>query len=125
MDAHVVGDKVEDEPDVGRGERRAETIEGGSAAELRIERAVVDYIVAMGASGARLQNGRSVEVADAERPQIRNDSGGVVEPEGRRELEPVGCERDYGRHQTAPMLQYTPHAGRTLPGSPPQTVRLD
>src|SRR5262249_48335025 len=62
-------------------------------------------------------------MADAERLEIRYQRGRLVEAELRRELEPVGCERDGGQHHPAPMLQNTDQAGNSGPGSPPQIGR--
>ncbi len=62
-------------------------------AELVVDPGVVDHVVAMGAPGCRLEHRRRVDVADAERRQVRHHLGGGVEAEFGLELEPVGGER--------------------------------
>ena len=81
MHAHVVGHEIEDEPDVGLRQRLAQSQERFFAAEFRIERVVVDDVVAMRAAGAGLEKGRSIEMADAECLEVRHDARGVVEAE--------------------------------------------
>ena len=53
---------------------------------------------------------------DAERLQIGNDLGRIVEAEIRGELQPVGCERNGGRHQQPPTRQNTDQGGSTVTG---------
>src|SRR6202035_1173680 len=101
-------------------ERRAQPLEAGLASELRIEFGVIDDVIAMGRALARLHEGRRIEMRNAERLEIGDDSGGVAEIEIRRELHAVGCNRNGGRHQRAPMNQNAPHGGMTSPASPPQ-----
>ena len=50
-----------------------ERVEIGFRADLGIERFVVDDVVAVRAACARLEERRRVEVADAERSEIRDD----------------------------------------------------
>ena len=66
VNPHVVGHEIEDEPDVRPRERRAQTLEGVFAAELGIERIVIDDVIAVAAARARLEKRRRIEVTDAE-----------------------------------------------------------
>jgi hypothetical protein len=67
MHRHVVGDEVEDEAQVGAGERFDQPAEGRLAPELGIELIEIDDVVAVQAAGARLEKGRRVNVADSQR----------------------------------------------------------
>ncbi len=107
MHADMIGDEIEDEAEVMLLQRRAQPLEAGFAAKLRIERGVIDDVVAMGRALARLHEGRGVDMGDAERLQIGNDGSGRVEVEIRRQLQPVGRDRDGRRHQRAPRCQIT------------------
>ena len=85
-------------------ERRGKPRESLVAAELRVEPVVVDDVVAVRAAGPRLEEGRGVEMRDAELLEVGRQRGGVVEAEGLGELQPVGGERHRGRHQAPPLL---------------------
>ncbi|MFK4488705.1 hypothetical protein ABIA45_003783 [Bradyrhizobium sp. USDA 336] len=98
MHADMVGDEIDDEPEIVLLKRLAQPRKAGLAAELGIELAVIDRVVAMGRAFAGLHHRRGVEMRDAQRLEIRNDRGGLVEIEIRGELEPVGRERNGGRH---------------------------
>ena len=106
------------------GERLAQAQERLLAAELGIERVVVDDVVAVRAAGARLEERRGIEMADAERLQIRHDRGGVVEAEARRELQAIGRDRNRGRHHCAPMRpEHRPGREHRVRSAPPQIGR--
>ena len=94
-------------------ERRAQAREAVLAAELRIERVVIDDVVAVRAAGARLQKRRRVEMADAERLEIGHERGGLVEAEVRRELQAIGRDRDR-RAASSPLRcsSNTDHGGK-------------
>ena len=62
-DRHVVGHEIEDQPEAGVLQRGAQPREAFLAAELRIERVVIDDVVAVRAAGARLEERRGVEMA--------------------------------------------------------------
>ena len=85
-DAHVVRHEIKNEAHVGARQRCGEPRESFLAAKLGIEHVVVDDVVAVRRAGACLQERRRVEMADAERLQIRHDRGGFVEAELRRKL---------------------------------------
>ena len=59
----MVGHEVEDEAEAGVLQRRAQSREARFAAELRIERAVIDHVVAVGAARPRREERRGVDVA--------------------------------------------------------------
>lgn len=81
MHADMVGHEIDDEPEIVRLERLAQSCEAGFAAELGIELAVVDGVVAMGRALAGLHHRRSIEVRDPQRLEIGHDRGGLVEVE--------------------------------------------
>ncbi len=92
-DAHVVGHDVEQELQPVALQHVAEADEGLLAAELRVDLAVVDDVVAVHRARPRLVDRRGVDVADAELGEIRDDLGRVVEGEVLVELQPVGRPR--------------------------------
>ena len=63
------------------GQRVGERGESRFAAKFGIERVVIDDVVAVGAAGTRLEERRRIEVADAERFQVRHQRGRGVEAE--------------------------------------------
>ena len=67
-----------------------EADEARLAAELRVDRAVVDDVVAVGRARPRLLQGRGVDVADPEPRQVGHDRLRVREGEVLVELQPVG-----------------------------------
>ena len=105
------------------GEGIAQALERIFAAELGIESVVVDHVIAVGAARSRLEEGRGVEMTDAQRLEIRHERGGGVETEARGQLETVGRDRNGGRHHAAPMLQNTGPRRQLVHGSPPQIGR--
>ena len=94
---HVVGHDVDDDAHAQRRGRVGEPAEALRPAELVVEVAVVDDVVAVGRAGRRLQHGGEVDVRDAEVVQVGQHRGGVVEAELRPQLQPVGPGRDAGR----------------------------
>jgi hypothetical protein len=71
-DAHVIRHHVQDLAHAVRPERRDEAVEVVAVADLRVERGVVDDVVAVPAAGARAQVGRTVHVAHAEPREVRH-----------------------------------------------------
>jgi hypothetical protein len=61
-------------------------------AQLDVDPAVVDDVVAVGRPVRRLQVGRGVEVAHPEAVEVGGHGRDVVEPEGRLELDTVRRE---------------------------------
>src|SRR5207245_5197163 len=80
-DGHVVGDDVEHLPEPGVAQGGAHALMAGGAAELVVDPAVVDDVVAVGGTGRGLAVGRRIEVAHAQAGQVGGDSSGGVEPE--------------------------------------------
>src|SRR5437764_156338 len=111
QDSHVIGDEIEDEPHIRLLERIAEPSESGFAAELGIERTVIDHIVTMRAPRAGLEKGGSVEVTYAERLEIGNGGGCLVKTEPWSELEAIGGERNSRSCHIRAMLQNDLGAG--------------
>src|SRR6185295_15044880 len=86
------------------------------AAELRIERAVIDHVVAVAAARPRREERRGVDVRDAERLEIGHDARGVVEAELLAELQPVGGERQ-SHGATAPRSRHRPPTAAMSPAA--------
>src|SRR5581483_3626486 len=118
--AHVIGDEVEDQTEVVLPESGAETLEAGVAAELRIELCVIDDVVAMTRSLARLGERRGIDMADAERLEIRHDRRGRIEVEIGGQLQAIGRKRDGRRHV---MLRFARTPTRAKAGSRPRRPR--
>ena len=70
-DADVIGHQVEDQAHAALFQRARQTAQIPFAAQLRIKLIVVGDVVAMRASGARLQDGRDIKMGDAQGVQIR------------------------------------------------------
>jgi hypothetical protein len=73
-------------------------------AELRIEARVIGDVVAVHAAGPRLEDRRSVDVADVEPRQIRHGARGVSESEFVIELQAVGGARWFHKHYCGSRL---------------------
>ena len=99
MHADMNGHEVEDQAEIMLFERLAQSFEAGVAAEFGIQPAVIDDVIAVGRALARLHERRGIEMRDAERLQIGNDFGGLVEIEIRGQLQPIGRNRDGRRHR--------------------------
>ena len=74
-------------------QRVGEAQEALLAAELGVDRGVVDDVVAVRRAGPRRVDRRGIDMADAEPRQIGHDRGRVVEGEVLVELQPVGGAR--------------------------------
>ena len=86
-------------PEPGRRAARATSRRrAGLAAELRVDRPVVDHVVAVRGAGRGGQQRRAVEVADAEVGEVVGERGGGVQVEAGPDLHPVGRPRAGGRH---------------------------
>jgi hypothetical protein len=107
-DAHVVRHDVEDEAQAVLAERIGQAQESLLAAELQIDRRMVDDVVAVGGAGPRLVDRRGVEMADPEPREIRNDLRRVVEGEVLVELEPVGGARRGRRERSRARVAAAP-----------------
>ena len=66
----------------------------GLGADLGIDAAVVDHIVAVRAARPRFQEGRGINVAHAELGEVRHERGRVGEAELLVKLQPVGGNRN-------------------------------
>ena len=100
-DAHVVRHDVEDQAEAVRAEGGRHGAEVGLAAELGVEAGRVGDVVAVGAAGARREDRRGVDVADAEVGEVGRERGRVGEAEGRGELQPVGGAEAHGWQRDA------------------------
>src|SRR6516165_5844297 len=77
-DSHVVWDDIEDQPDAMRMERIDERPEIGLCADFRIEAVVIDDVVTMGRTWARLHDRRGVDVTYPEVGKVRHQVNGVA-----------------------------------------------
>jgi hypothetical protein len=100
VDGRVVGHEVEDEAQPGVRGRFAERLEAFAPPQLGAHARQVDRVVPVGGAGRRLGDGREVEVAGAQRLEVRHERFGLGEGKVGRELEAVGgAER--GGHAAA------------------------
>ena len=99
-DGHVVRHDVEHDPEAVLAAGRDHRVEVGLRAELGVEPAVVDDVVAVRRAGRGLQVRRAVQVRHAEVGQVRHDRRRVGEAEARvvvsrrPQLDAVGRHRD-------------------------------
>ena len=112
MHADMIGHEIQNQPEIVLSQCRAQPLKSGFAAKLGIELRVVDDVVAVGRSLARLQEGRGVEMRDAERLQIGHDIGGGFEVEIGGELQAVSRDRDRRRHIVIRCASAPTMAGR-------------
>src|SRR5688572_7585598 len=70
-------------------ERSDEALEIVTAADLRVQRPVIDDVVAVRAAWARAQVGRAIHVTHAERSEVRDQRGCVGECESAIHLHAV------------------------------------
>ncbi len=120
-DADVVGHEVENQSQIGPRQGLRQPCECRLAAEFRIERIVVDDVVAVRAPGTRFQKRRGIEMADAERLEIGHEIRRGIEAEAGGKLQPIGRSRNIGRHHA--RLQNTVHGGSSGGAAPPQMAR--
>src|SRR5260370_21553083 len=119
MHADMVGHEIENQPEIVLLERPAQPLKTVFAAEFRIERGVIDDVVAMGRTLARLHEGRRIEMRDAKRFEVGDDGSGGIEVEVCRHLHAPGRDRNRPRHQPPSGYQNTDHgATRSLRFSP-------
>ena len=88
--AHVVGHDVHQQLQVMPVERGAEILEIGLGADLRVDLARVDHVVAMRAAGPGLQEGRGIHMADAQALEVGQQGLGLLEAQAGVQLQPVG-----------------------------------
>src|SRR5262249_28530051 len=110
---HVVGDDVEQQSDLVPLKVVVQPGEVVFRSELRIERRRINDVVSVRASLARLEDRRSVEIADAELSKVWNDSRRIRESEAGVELHAIGRAR-YAIHpprllqRERPLVKCTP-----------------
>ncbi len=96
-DGHVVGDYVQDQPHAFPAQRLDQAAQGRFAAQFGIDTRGVDDVVAMHRAGTRREQGRGIEVADAETGEVADQLGGVIESEVAVELQPQGRAERFHR----------------------------
>jgi hypothetical protein len=105
MHRHVVRHEIQDQPEIGVGERLRHARKPLLAAEFRIELAMIDDVIAMRAASAGLEEWRGVKMADAKIAKIGREPRGVIEAEILGQLHAIGGERNVERHQRSPAIQ--------------------
>ena len=80
-DAHVVGDDVHDEAHAALLQRRRQRVQVAVRADLGVQARMVDDVVAVHAAGPRDQEGRGVDVRDAQGVQVVDQRGCIAEVE--------------------------------------------
>jgi hypothetical protein len=85
----VVGHDVEDLAEARLPESAGHPGVPGGAAQLVVEQARVDHVVAVGASPDRLQIRGAVHVGDTEVGQVGTDAGDVIKAESGVQMDPV------------------------------------
>ena len=93
-DSHVVRHHVYDLAHPMLMQAGHESVEFFARADLRVQRLVIDDVVAVFAPGSRAQVRRAVDVADTKVCQIGYDSDGIPEAEAGMKLQPVGGARN-------------------------------
>ena len=96
-DRHVVRHDVEDQAHPPLAQRIGQALEALGAAELVVDPAVVDHVVAVRRAGRRLEDRRDIEVADPQLVEVRHDRGGVGKREAGVQLDAVGRARRRSR----------------------------
>ncbi len=91
VDAHVIGHHVDQPFHAVLAESGRERVESLLAAEFGVEPAVVRYVVTVRTARPCLQDGRRVDIAEAQFGEIGNQFAGLDEVELRIQLEAVGC----------------------------------
>ncbi len=94
LDAHMIRDKIGQQAHAPLAQLRAHLSQALDSPQLRVHLILVADIVAMRAAGRRAENGRGIDVRDAELMQVGNQRRQVVEGEARIELHAVGRVRD-------------------------------
>src|SRR6185312_1441442 len=89
-DTDVIRNDVEDMAHALRAQLRYQPIEILAAADLRIERVVIDHVITVGAARARAEIGRAVDVTDPQGRQVWDDRREVLEGEPGIELHAIG-----------------------------------
>src|SRR5262249_39929910 len=89
IECHVVGNDVENLPQAVTLELMHKRLQIGVGADFGIQRVVVSDVVTVHAAGTGLQNGRRVNVRDAERVQIADETARVLKTESGIELQTI------------------------------------
>jgi len=87
--SHVVRHEVEHQTHAAPGQAIGKVGQLLERADFRIDGIVIDDVVAVGRPGPRLQEGRGVDVADAEIGEVVDERAGIGEGEGAIELEAI------------------------------------
>ena len=85
----MIGNQVEHQAQAAFAERGGEGLQVRLRANLGVELREIAHVVAVGAAGPGLEQGRGVHVTDAQRLQVRHQCRGLPEREAAMELEPV------------------------------------
>lgn len=103
-DTHVIGDDVDQQAHLPGRQRFVQARQVVVAADLGVDGGRVDHVVPVDAPWPGLQNGRRVEIGDAQRVPVVHQPERVAEGEVLGELDPVrraGNDRGAGLHEPA------------------------
>jgi hypothetical protein len=86
----MIGDDIEDDPDIGGAQRIGQALETIPAANVRIDLVGVADVIAMGGARDRSEYRRAIEMADAKPDQMRDKIDRRVECHPVSELQAIG-----------------------------------
>ncbi len=115
VDAHVIGHDVQQQSHLVLAELLGEGLEILLRAEGRMNRVMIDHVVAVRACLPRAEQRRGIGIADAQPRQVVDQSAGVVERQMRAELQPIGRQRHSGwlqGHRPPPQRERKEPRGR-------------
>ena len=95
----MIGHHVEHLPHSVLAQCSAQPVEGCTVADLRIERVVIDDVVTVRTPRTGLEVRRGIDVAHAQRREIRHQLGRLREAELAIELQAIGGPRHIGAHR--------------------------
>src|SRR5271166_1222995 len=122
-DAHMVWDKIEDQPHAVRMQRVEKRAEVGLRADFRIEPVVIDDVVAVRRARTRLHDRRSVDMADAQRREVRHQLRRIGEGEPAMELQSIsGPDRSEAVGQPAHSVDLRRRASAISAATRPSSV---
>jgi hypothetical protein len=87
----VVRDNVDDEAHAPAEQLLAEAVQRRQPTQLAADLVVVEHVVAVGAPGGGREDGRKIEMGDAELLEVREQLTSLLEPETGVQLEAIRC----------------------------------
>ncbi|MNF45948.1 hypothetical protein D3C84_270970 [compost metagenome] len=97
-DGHVIGHEVQHQAHVPGAQGLHQAPQCGLTAQFGIDPAGVDHIVSVRRAAARTEQGRGVQMADAQVAEVRHQRHRVIQGEATMKLQPEGCPWRWGVH---------------------------